>query len=443
MGAICFCSLTALVSLFPSALKTVFAADRHVLLTHGSFFLHWVFPLLAVAYITNWLVYTKILSIKDYNLTRYFPVIGLFPVLAVMFSCLYGYEPFYWQYFLAAAFTSASVWLALSSKEPEPVPREAEADIAPMIEKIFSEQGYEVDGKPALYALFKDVLKDADIDQGLRKISGGAGVNLKLKAYHMLWKEGRSPEKVVEYLKGRIEECLEREKRLQGSPSIGCEVEIEGVVLDYPKKATKLLAKLLNINIDEKHGQMIIIMEFSPQPARDWKDVAEMIDTMIDLGMIPVQEGTVFSLHINVARPEKFRSEKDEEMFEEGVNLITLAEGFLTSSDERLKVKKRKFAYRTEKEGHPEDVVKGQKEAFGKITEYGIGNVLADRTSHRRACRMVHLLHTALLAYLKTGRKSVKERLLSDIYKQFYDEFTAFLIRNKDKGLDVFLKNRC
>jgi len=302
------------------------------------------------------------------------------------------------------------------------------------------------------------VLEDKYIKSTLPKLSHGAAINLKLKAYHMLYKENKDASEVIRYIRMRIRECLEREKKLKQYPSIGFEVEVWGCVQNFSSYSASALADFFNITKGQDGA-----IEFAPSPGRDWRDLAETIDTMRSLGMIPDAEAEAFSLHISVERPKVF-STQQLQRYSEGISFITFVEAFLTASDERLT---QEFSFGNcyiAATGNFDEVVPGEGKGFlyGDTSQIKLGNVLSnnrlefypsiERSCHRRALKMAQLLQIALLAYLK-DKKTDKEKLLSDIYIRFREELIAFcrehdlvnFITNEDMKvtsapMDIYMK---
>ena len=302
----------------------------------------------------------------------------------------------------------------------------------------------------ALYALVNTVFRDPYLIKSFGKVSYGAGINLKLKAYQMLYKQQRPPDEVIAYIKKRLRELREKEKRLKKEITIGGEVEIWRCIMNYPKKSGEFLSHLAGMNLDNL--DQLSLIEFSPQPARDWEDLAELLDTMKFIGMIPVRENEAFSFHIMIGNPKGTKIESPS--FEEGVALITFAEAFLTCSDERLMQEMDTdglYYLDSVHEHHSEvrEVTPGEGIETGVLTHYTPGNILADRrlefdkdplnSNHRRALRMVYYLHTALLSYVKESNiRGEMDTILAELYNEFRMEFKEFINKNR---LNKFFKS--
>ena len=289
----------------------------------------------------------------------------------------------------------------------------------------------------SLYLAEKIVLSDPLIKDRMGMISEGARVNFRLKAYHMLWKEGASCGEVVTYLGERIDDCIMREKDLRGLPLIGCEVEIWKRIKTYPLHSARVLADHFGLISDKRlhQGHDDIQIEFNPLPARDWRDLAEMIDTMKELGLIPFEEGSFYPFHISMSRyDESALNTIEEDEFSLGLSYIVIAEMLLTTPDERLEsfdvpyggtYREKRYQERVKREG-----------LFADRAEFKFPCIVTsnkaekDPGSYRKALRMQYLMHTALMTVYSRERKGNQYTDLSKLCERFNKKFSAFLKRN-------------
>lgn len=320
----------------------------------------------------------------------------------------------------------------------------------------------------ALSAYFSDV-RTADAVAALAAISPGARIALEVDAYDRL-RRGEDPDKARARMLSAAARYAAREARLKAwKPTVGIEIEVLERTLDAGGKSAVSagfesyawgtsaheFARLFGIRTASE--QMI---EYSPDPAFEWRVLDEMIRAFRRAELIPMAVGDHAKLHITLvhARPSGINYNDDD--WRERARLIALLEGVLTASERRLEEARAHLtSFRREEFKNAEDFKNIAGIPAGSIrAEYLAGSVEVDpirdgsRTEpdHTRALRLVDTLHTALYAHMmrkgdakkSMGRAGIqtitrfaaedldrKERLAA-LYDEFHGRIEGILTRH-------------
>lgn len=270
----------------------------------------------------------------------------------------------------------------------------------------------------ALSAYFSDV-RTGDAVAALAAISPGARIALEVDAYDRL-RRGEDPDKARARMLSAAARYAAREARLKAwKPTVGIEIEVLERTLDAGGKSAVSagfesyawgtsaheFARLFGIRTASE--QMI---EYSPDPAFEWRVLDEMIRAFRRAELMPMAFGDHAKLHITLvhARPSGINYNDDD--WRERARLIALLEGVLTASERRLEEARAHLtSFRREEFKNAEDFKNIAGIPAGSIrAEYLAGSVEVDpmrdgsRTEpdHTRALRLVDTLHTALYAHM-------------------------------------------
>ncbi len=247
--------------------------------------------------------------------------------------------------------------------------------------------------------------------------------SLLLEAYDKIKNDGLSMDVVKESIESRRPIFERRFKHLLYLPTQGFEIEVEQ--RDRYTRLRKNILDDIGIYRDPRH-----VFEISPQPAHDHIESIELLRLLIRLDLLPAEQNQgYFSMHVNMVNPladdasvlpgpSNFKGASQEPW-----NLITLAQGLLTTSSARLR--SGDVSTLTQRNTYtPNDenffALRNETSMFVR-TEYRIGDLNED------SLRQVYLLHAAASAYRMVDKPYLQHQILSELYQSFASDFKSIL----------------